>query len=216
MQVDIKEFIRQAGLDEPLYPGKRVVKPCPQPGDHKSHCVVYDWRDADKIRIEIKAGLSGRDLTPRELVLYPISFQAPTFIEIDVKTGIMRTVEAEDGDEGETGKASGDGKRPATRNRATRMFSSAAEGALPEKGRIAAMVVLGMRIAEEAYDKVAGKFFSQVQHAKIVATDLVAAAGSLLTRYTPASYMKPSGNEDQVYRYNRERNEPMFVGVMPG
>jgi hypothetical protein len=84
MLVEIQDFLEDCGLDEPLYPGKRVVKKLPQPGEFKSHCVVYDWRDADKIRIEVKAGLTGRDLPPSELKKYPVSFQSPTYIELDV------------------------------------------------------------------------------------------------------------------------------------
>jgi len=85
MDIDIKEFLEEAGLDEQLYPGKRVIKKLPQPGEFKSHCVVYDWRDPSKIRIEVKAGLKGRDLPPEILKKYPPSLQAPTYIEIAVK-----------------------------------------------------------------------------------------------------------------------------------
>lgn len=85
MQTNIQDILQKAGLDEPLYPGKRVVKQCRQPGEFKSHCVVYDWRNPDKVRIEVKAGLNGHDLPPKELKKYPVSFQTPTFIEIDVR-----------------------------------------------------------------------------------------------------------------------------------
>jgi hypothetical protein len=78
--VEIQDFLAKCGLEEPLYPGKRVVKKLPQPGEYKSHCIVYDWRDPSRIRIELKAGLSGRDLPPKELRKYPPSYQAPTFI----------------------------------------------------------------------------------------------------------------------------------------
>ena len=84
MQVNIEEYLETCGLDEKLYPGKRVVKKLPQPGEYKSHCIVYDWRDPARIRIEVKAGLSGRDLPAKELKKYPISFQSPTFIEINL------------------------------------------------------------------------------------------------------------------------------------
>jgi hypothetical protein len=84
-QINIQELLEKAGLDEPLYPGKRVVKKCPQPGEYKSHCVVYDWRNPGLIRIEVKAGLTGHDLPEKELKKYPISFQAPTFIEVQVQ-----------------------------------------------------------------------------------------------------------------------------------
>lgn len=227
MQINVKNFIEQAGLSEPFYPGKRVIKACPQPGEYRSHCVVYDWHEPSRIRIEIKAGLSGKDLSPKDLVRYPISFQAPTFMEIDVETGILRTVDPaanenseddEDGD-GETrsGK-SGSGGRKIGKKLTTslRSFASAAEGMVPEKGTIVTMVVLGMEIAKEAYGQVLDKFFDQVGHAKMAATDLMAAAGKLLTRYTPPAFMEPKGNEDKVYKYNREKNEMMFnSGMMP-
>lgn len=87
MEVNIQEFLETCGLDEPLYPGKRVVKKLPQPGEYKSHCIVYDWRDPSKIRVEIKAGLSGRDLAPKDLKKYPVSFQSPTYIELKVDGG---------------------------------------------------------------------------------------------------------------------------------
>jgi len=84
-KVNIQELLAKAGLDEPLYPGKRVVKKLPQQGQFKSHCIVYDWRDPKKVRIEVKAGLSGRDLPKKELAQYPISLQTPTFVDIAVQ-----------------------------------------------------------------------------------------------------------------------------------
>jgi hypothetical protein len=225
MQVNIKEFVEQAGLEEPFYPGKRVVKLCPQPGEFKSHCVVYDWRNPAHIRIEIKAGLSGRDLPANDLVKYPVSFQAPTFIEIDVNSGEMRTLsrlnsdddDDEDSDSGSKGKSGGGGKRPAKKSmlRSMHSFASAVEGLLPETGKISQMVIMGKKIAEEAYHSVLEKFFVQVEHAKISATDLMAAAGKLLTKFTPPAFLKPKGDEDRVYKYNREKNEVMFGAATP-
>ena len=228
MDVNIQEFIRQAGLEEPFYPGKRVVKACPQPGEYKSHCVVYDWHDPAHIRIEIKAGLSGRDLPLKELTRYPISFQAPSFIEIDVKTGSIKSISAraqdddEDDDEesGSSGKKSGGGgKRPAVKRKqegvSLMSFVSAAEGKVSEMGKVVQMVVMGMEIAKEAYSAVLDKFFVEVQHAKITVSDLVVAAGKLVTKFTPPAFLKPKGDETKVYKYNREKNEPMFTGMMP-
>jgi len=234
MQVNIKEFVEQSGLNEPFYPGKRIVKACPQPGEFHSHCVVYDWCDPSRIRIEIKAGLTGRDLPVKDLVKYPVSFQAPTYIEIDVHTGDMRTVsrkvaanddtdDDEDGDsKGGKGKSGGGGKRPAKKQdkeivSSSRMsFSSAVEGALPELGKIVEMVIMGKKIAAEAYESVMGRLTTQISHAKVVATDLMAAAGKLVTKFTPPAFMKPKGDENKVYKYNREKNEPMFTGMLPG
>lgn len=226
MQVNIKEFIADAGLVDPFYPGKRSVKLCPQPGEYKSHCVVYDWSDPSRIRIEIKAGLSGRDLPTKDLIRYPVSFQAPTYIEIDVASGEMRTLarantdsdDNEDEDEGKSGKAGG-GKRPAVKKKgisgSMMSFASAVEGALPERGRIVEMVVMGMKIAESAYESVLHKFVIQVEHAKISASDLMAAAGKLVTKFTPPAFLKAKGDETGLYKYNREKNEVMFTGMIP-
>lgn len=227
MDINIKDFILQAGLNEAFYPGKRVVKPCPQPGEYKSHCVVYDWREDGIIRIEVKAGLTGRDLPAKELAKYPISFQTATFIEINVLTGAIttRTADSEDGeDEGTTGKqgsgSGGRGFKRATDGReqtsAMMSFINAAEGRVADAGKITNMVVMGMQIAAEAYKNVLDSFFTQVQHAKIATTDLLAKAGNFITRYTPPAFLKPKGNEDAVYKYDRTKNEVMFAGTMPG
>ncbi len=228
MEVNIQEFIRQAGLEEPFYPGKRVVKPCPQPGEYKSHCVVYDWHDPAHIRIEIKAGLSGRDLPLKELSRYPVSFQAPSFILIDVKTGAIKTISAhardEDDDDEDTSssggkKSGGGGKRPGIQRKQDGLslmtFASAAEGKVAQLGNIVQMVVMGMEIAKEAYANVTDKLFAEIRHAKITVTDLVVAAGKMVTKYTPPAFLKPKGDENKVYKYNREKNEPMFSGMMP-
>lgn len=228
MEVNIQKFIKDAGLEEPFYPGKRVVKACPQPGEYKSHCVVYDWHDPSHIRIEIKAGLSGKDLPAKELTRYPVSFQAPTFMEIDVKTGAIKTINArvsndddedEDGDTGSKGKSGGGGKSPIKKKDGSALslnsFVAAAEGKVAELGVITQMVVMGMEIAKEAYTNVLNSFFTQVEHAKIQTTELIAAAGKLITKFTPPAFLKPTGDENKVYKYNREKNEPMFSGMMP-
>lgn len=228
MQVNIQEFIEQAGLAEPFYPGKRVVKPCPQPGEYKSHCVVYDWHDKNKIRVEIKAGLTGRDLPHKELCRYPVSFQSSSFIEIDVASSTMRVVDhtanddEEEESEGSKGKSGSGGKRMGKHKNleereglSLSSFSSAAEGKVAEHGVITRMVIMGMEIAKEAYGTVSQKLFDQVQHAKISATDLVAAAGKMITRFTPPAFLKPKGDETQVYKYDRMKNEAMFTGMVP-
>jgi hypothetical protein len=226
MLVNIQEFIDQSGLEEPFYPGKRIVKLCPQPGEFKSHCVVYDWRNPERIRIEIKAGLSGRDLPANDLVKYPVSFQAPSFIEIDVQSGEMRTIVGksdEEEDEGETsgskGKSGSGGKKPAKKKHSISQsmlsFASAVEGVLPESGVVSEIVIMGLKIAENAYQSVMNRFMSQIQHAKVSASDLVAAAGKLVTKFTPPAFLKPKGDETKVYKYNREKNEVMFSGMMP-
>ena len=36
MKVNVAEFLRESGIDEPFYPGKRLVKQCRQAGDFKA------------------------------------------------------------------------------------------------------------------------------------------------------------------------------------
>lgn len=226
MQINIKEFIEQSGLEEPFYPGKRVIKLCPQPGEYKSHCVVYDWRNPSLIRIEIKAGLSGRDMPANDLVRYPVSFQAPSFIEIDVHTGEMRSFEGsaddeEDEDSGSKGKSGSGGKRPAHKPEKKKSglslasFATAVVGLLPEQGIVSQIVIMGKQIAENAFASVIHKFETQIEHAKISTSDLMAAAGKLVTKFTPPAFLKPKGDESKIYKYNREKNEVMFSGMMP-
>ena len=215
MHINIQEFIKQAGLDEAFYPGKRVVKAFVQPGEYKSHCIVYDWRAADVIRVEVRAGLSGKALEPSELAKYPVSLQAATFFEIDVKTGVMARVEEDEESEGSASGESGTRAPRAKKLLSSLSFSVAATGQVASSGVLSRMVVMGMEIAKDAYAKVCEKLFTQVAHAKISATDLVAAAGKMITKYTPPAFLKPKGNENATYKYDREKNEAMFAGVMP-
>lgn len=239
MQVNIHEFIEQSNLGEAFYPGKRMVKTCPQPGEFRSHCIIYDWRDPSLLRIEIKAGLTGYDLPANDLVRYPVSFQSPTFIEIDVNSGrlknasdgaqrlITKTESIHEDDESEdttssSGKSGGGGgKRPSKKlktdhaqNISTQRssFGSAVAGQLPDIGNIINVVVMGMKVAEDAYKNVIDKLSNQIKHAKIVTAELMIAAGKAVVKYTPPAFLKPKGDENKTYKYNREKNEPMFSG----
>lgn len=81
--MSIQEIMDMAGL-ETLNPGQKVVKKFKKPGQYKSHCMVFNWKNPDKLRIEVKAGLTGKDLPPNELKNYPVWLQAPTYIEYDI------------------------------------------------------------------------------------------------------------------------------------
>ncbi|MCK6417617.1 MAG: hypothetical protein L6Q57_01595 [Alphaproteobacteria bacterium] len=219
MKINIKEFLAHAGITEPFYPGKRLVHACRQPGEFKSHCVVLDWRDPARVRIEIKAGLNGRDLEPKQLKNYPVSFQSPTFVDIEFDDHTnLKNKEEEEGDS--KGRASGGGKKPAMKKNleemralATQAFGAVREGKIPELGLIAQIVVMGTKIAKEAHGSVMETLAHQIQHAKIAATDLLAHAGKYITRYTPPGFLKPTGDEDKVYRYDREKNAD--IGFRP-
>lgn len=84
MTISVQDFLEQTGVGD-IHPGQRIVRPFKKPGQFKSHCVVISWLDPKKLRIEIKPGLSGKDLPPSELKKYPVSLQAPTYFEFDVE-----------------------------------------------------------------------------------------------------------------------------------
>ena len=214
MKVNVKEFLKEAGVEEPFYPGKRLVHHCRQIGEYKNHCVVLDWRDPDKIRIEIKAGMSGKDLEPKRLKYYPVCFQSPTYVNIEVVNDNEDDEDDEKSSKGTAskGKGGGGGKKPAKKSlkemslRAADAFGSVMEGKVPEIGKIVEMVVMGTKIASEAYSNVMGKLAQQIQHSKISATELLAQGGKFITKYTPPAFMKPTGNEDVRYEYDQEKN----------
>ena len=206
MRVNVKEFLAEAGIEDAFYPGKRLVRPCRQPGEYKSHCVVFDWRNPDQIRIEVKAGLSGKELEPKQLKYYPVSFQTPTYVDIEVINDNEKEEKKEETEEGK-GKASGKGGGGGLKLKSmASAFGSAIEGKIPEMGKIVDMMVMGTKIAAEAYGDVMGKLAKQIEHAKISGTALLAAASDLVTRYTPPSFMKPTGDEQATYKYDRVKN----------
>lgn len=205
MRVNVKEFLEQSGITEAFYPGKRLVHKMRQTGEYKSHCVVLDWRNPEKIRIEVKAGLSGKDLEPSKLKYYPVCFQAPTYVDLE----IVNDNDEDEGEEstGRSGKGGGGGKQPKKSLKdVSSAFGSAMQGAVPELGKIVEMVVLGKEIAKEAYGQVMAELSHQIEHLKISATDMLAKASDLVTRYTPPSFMKPKGDEQVKYKYDRNKN----------
>lgn len=208
MKVNVKEFLKDSGITEPFYPGKRLVKACRQPGEYKSHCVVFDWRDPARIVVEVKPGLSGKTLAIEKIKQYPVSFQSPTFVEIEVVND-----NADDEDESK-GKSSSGGGKGFKKKKLTdlnglmsKAFADISEGRTPELGDVKKMVVMGMEIAKEAMAAVMGVFTKQIEHSRIAATDLLASAGNYITRYTPPSFLAPKGDEDKTYKYDRVKNE---------
>ncbi len=217
MKVNVKEFLEEAGITEAFYPGKKIVQQCRQPGEFKSHCVVLDWRNPDKIRIEVKAGLSGKDLEPSKLKYYPVSFQTPTYVDIEV---VNDNDDKEDEEEGKAkGKGGSGGKSPKKnlddlKLMAADAFGSVMEGKIPTLGNITEMVVLGTKLAANAYAGAMDKLAQGLSHGKIAATDMLAQAGKLVTKYAPPSFMKPKGDEQATYKYDREKNAD--IGYRPG
>ena len=220
MKINIQEFLDHCGIsDEKAFPGKRLIRKLRQPGEFKSHCVVIDWHHAEQLRIEVKAGLSGRTLPTADLKKYPVCFQAPTYI--DITTDAANEEEKEDDEEeGRQGRASGGGGgrklKKSLQGEMVAAFSTVMEGHIPDTGQIKKLVVMGKEIAKESYGQVLEKLAAQIKSAKIIATDLLAEAGKFITKYTPPAFMAPTGGEDKVYKYDRLKNETMFGRPLMG
>lgn len=210
MNINIQEFLNEAEINEAFYPGKRIVHACRQEGEFKSHCIVLDWRNPDKIKIEIKAGISGKNLEPKRLKYYPVSFQSPTYVDIEV-------VNDNNEDEEETGSASGKGgsggkghkkKKSLSdlKNVAFEAFGEVIDKAAPSLGRVVDMMIAGTKIAADLFGSVMAELAHQVNHGKVMATELLSKAGDFVTKVEPPKFMKPKGDETVKYQYNAEKN----------
>jgi len=212
MQMNIEKFLEEAGIEEQFYPGKRLVHACKQLGEYKNHSVVFDWRNPEKIRIELKAGLSGKDLEAKLLRKYPVCLQSPTYVEVEI---VNDNEDQDDEEETQKGKASGKGgsggKKPGKKalqeaGNIAQAFGEIVDSKIPNSGKIVDMMIMGMKIAESAYESVIGAFAEQIRHAKVAATDLMARASDMVTKYEPPSFMEKRGDETAAYEYDREKN----------
>jgi len=193
MQVNIQEMLKECGVPEAMYPGKRLVTKLPQSGEYKSHSVVYDWRAPNLLRMEIKAGLTGKDLTVKELTKYPVSYQSPTFVEIATSSSANENSEDEDedGDGSASGSGGGGGKKVGGKKpKAFEAFSRVVEGKLPESGEIKRMVVMGKEIAKTAFASVMEALKAQIRDMKVTPVNILAAVSDI-TKVAPGG-RKPS------------------------
>jgi len=211
MNIQLKEFLAECGIEDAFYPGKKLVRKCRQNGEFKSHSVVLDWRDPSKVRIEVVAGLSGRTLPLADLKKYPIAFQSPTYVEIEIVNDNVASDRDEDEDEekGKSGKSGGDSKgqkKKTSLSEMARTFGEVIEGKIPELGKVTEMMIMGKEIAAEAYQSVLMSLTRQIDRARVCTSELMAKTGSLVTKFTPPSFMKPTGDETASYQYDREKN----------
>lgn len=212
MLVNIQSFLDEAKVEETLYPGKRIVKACKQTGEFKSHSVVMDWRVPDTLRIEIRAGMSGKELPDEILRKYPVCFQMPTYVDIKVTNDNQEDEEEDEEGKSSRGKGGGGGKKPLKKKKLEDIkliaarFGSEAEGKIPSVGEIVNMVVLGVKIAQENFATAFAELTKQISHAKVSATELLAKTGNLVTRFQPPSFLKPKGDETASYKYDRNKN----------
>lgn len=222
MKVDAKELLKSAGLDnESFYPGKKIVKKFVQHGEHKSHCMVMSWND-HIIRAELKAGVYGHTLDAKELRHYPVSFQAPTYIEI-LTSGNDNATDEESDEEGETsrGKSGGGGKKPHMKQEidmsqsSMSAFSKIADGAVSTLGEIKKFVIMGKEIGKEAYAQAFENLKTQISQTKVMVMDLMKGVSDIIHKATPGGGLVARGDETIKYKYDAEKTAPMFGGLTP-
>ncbi len=212
MKVNILEFLDHADIKDSLYPGKRIVKPCKQIGEYKNHCVVIDWRDPDTIELNIKPGLSGKVLAPEITKKYPVCFQMPTTIKINMPNDNKKKKDDEDDEEEKKGKSGGGGGKKPARKKLEDIeligsrFEKSVQGKIPQIGEIKEMIIMGKEIAKEAFGNAFTELAKQIAHAKITVTEILAKAADLVTKVEPPSFIKPSGEETARYDYDRDKN----------
>lgn len=85
MQMTADEFLKKAGLNEPLLPGQIKYKAHVGEKPGTSYTMVYDWKtDPNKIRIEIRPGLTGIVPEQKELSKYAVWLQSQNYMELDL------------------------------------------------------------------------------------------------------------------------------------
>lgn len=188
MAMNIQAFLEKCGIKESMYPGKRLVHKLPQPGEHKSHSVVCDWRHPETLRMEVKAGLSGHDLTPKEQKKYPLSFQSPTYVEFHMSHAEDAEDVNEDEDRDSEGRASGGGGGRIPRKR-IHAFSEVMRGRIPEAAEIKKLVVMGKEIARGACEMVLESLAAQIKNLAVAPVNLLAAV-TKVTKVAPGGRMK--------------------------
>ena len=79
------DFLKKTGMDEPMAPGMIKYRYVKGDKDGGSYTIVYDWRsDLDKIRVEVRPGLSGKMPPKEELKNYAVWLQTQNYLEFDL------------------------------------------------------------------------------------------------------------------------------------
>jgi len=85
MNISAEDFLKKAGLDEPLAPGQIKFKQHIGEKAANTYTVVYDWKtDPNKIRVEVRAGLTGQMPMRTDLGKFAVWLQAENFLELDM------------------------------------------------------------------------------------------------------------------------------------
>lgn len=83
--ISAKEFLEKTGMDEPMAPGMIKYRYVTGEKEGASYTVVYDWRsDPNKIRVEVRPGLSGKMPAKEDMQNYAVWLQTQNFLELDL------------------------------------------------------------------------------------------------------------------------------------
>jgi hypothetical protein len=85
MRLSAEEFLEKTGLGEALSPGQIKYKHHVGEKPGTSYTMVYDWKtDPNKIRVELRPGLTGLAPDKKDLGKYAVWLQSETYLELDL------------------------------------------------------------------------------------------------------------------------------------
>lgn len=83
--ISAADFLKQTGMNEPMAPGMIKYRYVTGDKEGSSYTVVYDWRtDPDKIRVEVRPGLSGKMPAKQDMKNYAVWLQTQNYLELDL------------------------------------------------------------------------------------------------------------------------------------
>lgn len=84
-QITAREFLERSGMDEPMAPGQVKYRQHVAEKEGNSYTVVFDWHsDVNKIRVEIRPGLTGEMPDKKELSKYAVWLQTENYVEFEI------------------------------------------------------------------------------------------------------------------------------------
>ena len=79
------DFLKKTGMEDDMAPGMIKYRYVRGEKEGTSYTVVYDWRsDLEKIRVEVRPGLTGKMPEQKELKNYAVWLQSQNFLELDL------------------------------------------------------------------------------------------------------------------------------------
>lgn len=83
--ITAEDFLKKTGMEEPMAPGMIKYRYVTGNKEGGSYTIVYDWRsNPEKIRVEVRPGLTGKMPPKEELKNYAVWLQSQNFLELDL------------------------------------------------------------------------------------------------------------------------------------